>query len=896
MSKSSKSYTQEAENVIKAQGVDPSVGLSEAQAQARLAHFGHNVLPRGPRTSAFKIFASQFKDVLILVLLASATVSLVLGWLDGESSPTEALLIYGVVLAIAIVGFANEYKAEKTVEALKKLISQTCRVRRDGQIKEIGTESLVPGDIVILDEGKKVPADIRILEENYLQTIEASLTGESMPVPKTSARLSGELALADQKNMLFSSTIIATGTAIGVVIATGAKTEIGAIARMVSSVEEEITPMQEKLNNLGKRIAWIILAICVVTFIAILFFDTQISNQSFADKILFAIIASIALAVAAIPEGLAFVVRISLALGARRMAGKNALVRRLAAVESLGSTDVVCCDKTGTLTKGEMTSRKLYADGKIYEFTGTGYSPEGNLLYQGEKAKPSESATKVVETGALCNNAQLSGDGILGDPTEGCLLVAAEKIGIKIDALAKKFPRISEVPFSSSRKMMSTLHQDSQGFIVMAKGGPAAILGLCSHEVKDGKVVNLTAARKNEIHVLAKNLASEGLRVLAFAYREHKEKPKDSIEHGLVFAGIQAMSDPPRKEVVEVIRRVQTEAGMRVVMITGDSIETAKAVAKELGITGEAITGVELDALSQAEFNKKVKNIGVYGRVNPEHKLRIVQAFQHHGHQVAMTGDGVNDAPAIKAANIGIAMGITGTDAAKEASDMILLDDRFVTIIDAIEEGRGIFDNVRKFVSFLLSCNIAEVITIFLGILVYHNLLLTAAQLLFINIITDGLPAVALGSDPASKNVMRFKPHQYQQEIINRRVWAEIFVFGGLMSVLILAQYGWALNRDGVAVASSVVFAAMVVYEFARLFDIRTDYKAKLFSNKLLLGSVAVSLALQFAVIYLPQLADVFAVVAMPGVELAYIAFGAVVLFGIMKLLNPIFDLISAEK
>lgn len=880
----------------KAFGVKSEAGLSTREAKRRLEQYGPNSLPSGPKTSPLTLFLSQFKDALIIVLIVAATVSLILSFFEHEGLPTEALLIYAIVIAIATVGFLNEYKAEKTVEALKKLMSQSCRVRRDGQIIEIPTELVVPGDIVLLDEGKKIPADLRILDAKRLQANEASLTGESLPVNKQNYVLKGELALGDQTNMLFSGTIVTTGTAEGLVVATGAATEIGHIAKMVGEVEDEQTPMQRKLDDLGKKLGMVVLGICAIVFVVVLFMDHQIDKLDLTQKILLAFTAAVALAVAAIPEGLAFVVRISLALGARRMAAKNALVRKLSAVESLGSTDVVCSDKTGTLTKGEMTVRTLIVGEQQYELSGSGYEIKGQLTLQGKPVDASDDIKHMLKIGVLCNNATLKDDRVLGDPTEGCLIVSAAKIGLersKVDAL---HPRLDEIPFNSDRKIMSTLHKAERGFLTAVKGAPDVLLGHCNKILLNGKVVPLTAPTRAAILDHNKRLAGQALRVLGFAYRADTTQPSETaMESDLIFVGLQGMMDPPRVEVKEVIERVQREAGMRVIMITGDNIETAKAVASEIGITGEAITGLELDVLSQEELTARAERINIYARVNPEHKIRIVQALKRHGHQVAMTGDGVNDAPAIKAADIGIAMGITGTDAAKEASDMILLDDQFLTIIKAVEEGRGIFDNVRKFVNFLLSCNIGEVITVLFGILIHGNLVLTAAQLLFINIVTDGLPAVALGSDPVSKDVMKFKPAHYQQPIINKRVWVEIFVFGFLMSAVLLLQYANVLHSKGAVAAASVVFIGMVVYEFARLIDIRSDYGMKFWSNKLLTISLLVSLAIQVAILYVPFLADLFNVTPIGLMDWAIIIGMSLALFGMMKLLNPLFNVVGPE-
>ncbi|MEK7471770.1 MAG: cation-translocating P-type ATPase, partial [Patescibacteria group bacterium] len=497
-----------------------------------------------------------------------------------------------------------------------------------------------------------------------------------------------------------------------------------------------------------------------------------------------------------------------------------------------------------------------------------------------------------------CNSAHLHSGTVLGDGTEGALLVSAAKNKQAYETVRLAFPRVDEVPFTSERKLMTTVHNQGNGFFVAHKGAVELTLEICKSYVSaNGQVKKMTEEMRAEITKLNSDLSKKAMRVLAFAYKQVGSKPKGDkdIESDLIYVGLQAMMDPPREEVIEVIHRVQAESGIRVIMITGDYIETAKAVAHEIGIMGDALTGAELDEMSQAEFEERVENISVYARVNPEHKIRIVQALKKHGHQVAMTGDGVNDAPAIKAADIGIAMGVTGTDAAKEAADLILLDDRFVTIISAIEEGRGIFDNVRKFVNFLISCNIAEVLAVLFGIIFFHNLILTAAQLLFINIVTDGLPAVALGSDPAQRDVLRAKPQRFQEAILTRRVWIEIFVFGGLMTVALLVQYWYNHTHEGALAAVSAAFTAMVVYELVRLIDIRTDYKIRWFSNPWLTVAIASSFILQFAVLYVPFMASYFTVGPLSPHDWVFMAIGSVALFVIMKVLNPFFDRFGPE-
>lgn len=888
-------YQLKSPEVLNQLGVSADKGLDSAEAAKRLNEYGRNELQSAKKLNPFKLFFSQFNDALIIVLLVAAALSFGLAFVETGGSVKESLLIFIIVIAIALVGFFNEYKAEKTVEALKKLVGYKARVRRGGQVMEVDATQMVPGDIVLLEAGQKVPADIRLIEVNDLQANEASLTGESLPVSKKTNEISGDVSLGDQKCLLFAGTYLTAGSGLGVVVETGEKTELGKIAELVKGVESEPTPMQKKLDDLGRKLGYFIAAICAVVFVIVFFFVSEEATKSLLPRLIFAFTAAVALAVAAIPEGLAFVVRISLALGARRMAAKNALVRKLSAVEALGSTDVICSDKTGTLTKGEMTVRKILAGGELAEVSGTGYEPEGSIDFKG---KTPEALQQLLKIGVLCNNAVLKDNQVLGDPTEGCLLVSATKGKLDTAEVNNQHPRLKEIPFSSERKMMSTIHKDNSEFLVATKGAVEVVLNHCSHYLDEaGKSHAVTNQFKDQILKTNQELAGQALRVLGFAYKNSKTEPKGAeAEKDLTFVGLQAMMDPPRPEVIEVIERVQREAGMRVIMITGDYIETAKAIAKEIGLSGEAISGTELDTMSQEEFEKRVEEISVYARVNPEHKIRIVQALKKHGHQVAMTGDGVNDAPAIKAADIGIAMGITGTDVSKEAADLILLDDQFLTIINAIEEGRGIFDNVRKFVNFLISCNIAEVITIVLGIVFFNDLLLTAAQLLFINIVTDGLPAVALGSDPAQANVLKAKPSRFQEAIVSRRVWLEIFIFGTLMSVALVGQFWYNHTHEGRLAAVSAAFSAMVVYEMVRLIDIRSDYKIKWLSNPWLSVAIASSLVLQLAVLYLPFMARYFEVGPLSNHDWVIMLVVSLILVGIMKSLNPVLDRLVHQK
>ncbi len=978
-------YRKTTKETLSTLNVDQRTGLSTSEVSQRLEQYGRNELESGKKINPFKLFISQFNDILVIILIIAACVSLALSFVGSSSEQltsaqgqrcvdsalinvaddaaldeflgfshekcseasseviatlangteitrldyivdscsaslsldsdyvcsnseigqytltsdqvasehsdsegiTESLLIFGIVLAIAIIGFFNEYKAEKTVEALKKLVGHSARVLRDGVEVEVSAGELVPGDILILEEGQKVPADIRLLEVRALQANEAALTGESLPITKNTHTVDGSSALGDQKNMLFSGTIITTGTGVGVVATTGSDTEIGKIAHLVAEVEDEQTPMQKKLDDLGRRLGALILVICIFVFAIIFFVDESISGDPLVDRLIFAFTVAVALAVAAIPEGLSFVVRISLALGARRMAAKDALVRKLSAVEALGSTDVICSDKTGTLTKGEMTVRELFIGGDIYQVSGIGYGTEGKFTQNGKPVASLKKVHPILRIGTLCNNSQLKDGTILGDPTEGSLIVAAEKGGLTHKEQTTKFHRVDEVPFSSERKMMSTVHQMSKSYLVATKGAPDVLLDSCTKVLWKGKTQKLTPKIKKEIMAANKGFAQEALRVLGFAYKEVKTQPKGAaIEKDLIFIGLQGMMDPPRDEVKEVIHRVHAEAGMRVLMITGDYVETAKAVAAEIGIEGAAISGSELDEMTQDEFEDQVEKISVYARVNPEHKIRIVQALKKHGHQVAMTGDGVNDAPAIKAADIGIAMGINGTDAAKEAADLILLDDEFLTIIDAVEEGRGIFDNVRKFVSYLLGANIAEVLIVVGGIIFLKDPVLTATQLLFINIVTDGLPAVALGSDPAEKGIMRYKPHHFQDAIINKHVWIEMFAYGVMASALLLWHYWYALNNGSPIVAVSAAFTGLVVYELVRLVVLRTNYQIPWFSNPWLSVALVASFVVQIAVLYITPIANLFEIEAFGMRDWLIIAAGSATIFIAMKLVR----------
>ncbi len=859
-------------------------GLSGGEVTTRLEKYGQNRLSEKKKISALSIYLSQFKGILILILIAAAILTYAVYFFGGrqQSDLVEASLILAIILMITILGFIQEYRAERAIEALKKLLSFRATVIRDGQEFEVDTASLVPGDLVILEEGLKVPADIRLIEVSSLHSNEASLTGESIPIEKIDKPLEGSPQIADQKNMVFSGTIITSGRGKGIVVATGDNTQIGKIASFVATTGKEETPLQKRLNELGKILGWGTIAISTFVFLFIIFISSEYSKLSLMSRILESFIAAVALAVAAIPEGLPAVVTISLAFGTQRMLKRNALVRKLASIETLGSIDTICADKTGTLTAGEMTVREIFFESKNYKVAGEDYEFSGQFLLENKPADPKD-LEPILKTGAYCSNVSVDNAGtLLGDPTEVALFISAKRGGI--DGIAK---RLLEIPFSSERKMMSVVVMENGKKIVYSKGAPELILSKSSKILKNGAAVPLDEGVKKSILEKNNEMAGRALRVLAFAYKEVNEIKEGEIEKDLVFLGLQGMMDPPRAEVKELISSCN-QSGIRVLMITGDYLETAKSVAGELGIKGGAITGTELDKLEEPSFEKIVEEVNVYARVNPEHKLKIVQALKQKGHLVAMTGDGVNDAPALKRADIGIAMGVTGTDVAKEASDMVLLDDQFKTIVAAIEEGRGIFDNIRKFVNFLLSANIGEVLVVFVGLLLFKDLPLTAVMLLWVNVITDGLPAIALGLDPAEKGILRFSPKKFQGEIINLRSWAEILIFSALLTTTTLGIF--FLNLPNLNEARAAAFMALIIFQFARLVNIRGKYQIPWHLNLWLPIAIVGALILQILIIYVPAFASWFGISPIDTFDWLYIILVSLGLLIGLKLADKLLD------
>ncbi len=838
-------------------------GLSEKEAEERLKKYGLNEIEEGKKTSPFMILVNQFKNFLIYILFAAVIISIIVGYQDYLEHGgnlikhfIDSIVILIILILIGVIGFIQEYRAEKAIEALKKLASLKAKVIRDGEEKVIDVNKLVPGDLVILQAGDKIPADSRIVELHNLATQEAALTGESVPVKKELKVLAEKAQIADQKNMVFSGTIITNGRGRAIVTGTGMKTEIGKIASMIQGVKPEPTPLQVKLEKLGKKLGILVIAISVVVFIGGVLKGIPLRGM---------FMTAVSLAVAAVPEGLPAVVVVSLAIGAKKMVKRNALIRKLPSVETLGSTTVICSDKTGTLTKNEMTVRKIYAHKKIIEVTGSGYDPEGDFLFEGKRINPKE-ILLLLRIGALNNDALLNDKTVIGDPTEGSLIVSAAKAGLEKEELEKKSPRIDEIEFTSERKMMTTIHEINGEKVAYVKGAPEVILKHCNSVYDNGKVRKLTNEEKKKILDINTEFADSALRVLGFAYRTVFGKVE---EKNLTFVGLQGMIDPPREEVKLSIEKCK-KAGIKVVMITGDHQITAKAIAKELGIDGKSMVGSDLEKIGDLE--NIVEDIAIYARVNPEHKIKIVDALKKKGHIVAMTGDGVNDAPALKKADIGTAMGIAGTDVAKEASEMILTDDNFSSIVNAIEEGRRIFDNIKKFLALLLSGNIGEVLIIFLAILIGFTdpetgafvLPLLAIQILWINLVTDGLPALALAVDPIEPGIMDRAPRSSKESIF-KGLNAFIFGYPVVMFLGVMLIFATTLASDGVVKAQTMVFTSIIIFELFQAFSCRSltkpSFKVGIFANKYLLGAVVLSVLLHLAILYTGFFQNVFRVI-----------------------------------
>lgn len=834
------------------------LGLTGAEALRRLREYGPNELQHARRASPWALLLEQFRNVLVIILLVAIVLSAAMG--EG----VEAAAIGVIVLFAVVLGFVQEYRAERSLEALREMAAPTATVLRDGEEIEVPARDLAPGDVILLRSGDLVPADARLLEVVNLRVEEASLTGESHPVEKQTDPLpAGDLPVGDRTNLVHAGTAVAFGRGRAVVTATGMRTEFGKVARMLQEVEPGRTPLQVNLSRVGTVLARIALVVVVIIVVVGL-----LRGQRLIEMFVF----GVALAVAVVPEALPAVVTISLAIGVQRMVRRNALIRRLPAVETLGSTSVICSDKTGTLTRDQMTVRKLHAAGETFDVSGSGYEPVGAFSRGGLEVEPTAAAARLLEAAVLASDAHITrkdGGGhwiVKGDPTEGALVVAAAKAGrIKAD-LDALYPRVGELPFSSETKRMVTLHETPEGVIACAKGAPELILELCSRIATQNGDEALEPADHAAVLDAAQRMAGDALRVLAVATK--RRTTLADAEHDMTFLGLAGMIDPPRPEARPAIQKC-AQAGIKVVMITGDHPLTAQAVARELGIlrNGGMVTGPELDAMGEDEFSRRVEEIEVYARVSPAHKLRVVTALQDRGHIVAMTGDGVNDAPALKKAAIGIAMGITGTDVTKEAAAMTLTDDNFASIVAAVEEGRGIFNNVKKYLVYLLSSNLGEIGLMAGAVILGLPLPLTAVMLLYVNLATDGLPALALSVDPPESDLMQHPPRDPRRGIFTRPV-VILMVVGGAWSALInLGLFTWSTHSGrSLEGARTLTFATLVLIEFFKAYNFRSDQRSVLvkpFSNRWLNLAILWEIGLLLLVIEVPLLHGPFGTISL---------------------------------
>jgi Ca2+-transporting ATPase len=855
----------ESEKVAQRVGSDLTAGLSGAEAASRLITHGRNELPEAPPPSPFHIFFAQFSSLIIWVLIGAAVVSGVLQeWLDAGA-------ILAIVVLNALLGFVQEYKAERSLAALKRLSIVMARVLRDGAVHVIPAHELVPGDLILVEAGDHVPADARIVSVARMRTQEATLTGESTPVEKSSALLSApDLPIADQSNMLFLGTDVVAGKASALVVATGRGTELGRIAFMLQQADREPTPLQRRLGQLGHVLIYLSLAI-----VALVFGLGLLRGEPLVGMFLTAV----SLAVAAIPEGLPAIVTITLALGVTRMVERHALIRRLPAVETLGATTVICTDKTGTLTKNEMTVTRVYVDGRTIEVSGEGYVPDGVFVEAGQPLRHlSPGLQGLLETVVLCNGATLQQQegtwSVLGDPTEGALLVVAAKWQLRKSQLEATYPVAAEIPFDPDRKMMTVIRQTPGGPVAYVKGAPDVLLSRCgSVMTTDGKIQPLEESDRQQIVTANSTFARDALRVLGVARRSldttRLDAPACDVERDLVFLGLVAMKDPLRSEAKQAVHQCR-EAGIRTVMITGDHKDTAVAIAKELGLAdvdGTAFTGTDINNVTDDQLAQCVERVTVYARVSAEHKLSIVRAWKKRGAIVAMTGDGVNDAPAVKAADIGVAMGLTGTDVTKEAADMVVTDDNFASIVSAVEEGRTVYANILKAVHFLLSCNVSEILVMLVATLVGSPLPLLPIQILWINLVTDGLPALALAVDPPEPDVMRRPPLDPREPVLEKGRLVLMGSQGFLLALVAVLAFGQSFYVQGQSLeqARTLTFVVMVLAQLFHAFACRSTQHSILtlgfLTNRALMAAVVLSALLQGLIIQLPWTQEVFKVV-----------------------------------
>jgi Ca2+-transporting ATPase len=842
-------------------GTSAALGLSGREAARRLAEHGPNEIATARPVSAWRLLLGQFENVLVLILLVAVALSVVLG------HATEAVVISVIVAVATLLGFVQEVRAERAVDALRRMAAPTASTVREGEELEVPARELVPGDVVLLRAGDRASVDARLVEAVNLQIDEAALTGESMPVAKTAFALTlADLPLGDRTNMTYSGTSVAYGRGRAIAVATGVETELGGIARMVETIERAKTPLQVGLDRIG-----VLLARAAIVIVLLVVSIGLLRGEPFLDMLLF----GVALAVAVVPEALPAVATISLTLAAQRMARRNALIRRLAATETLGSVSVICSDKTGTLTKDEMTVRKVYSGGELLEVTGAGYAPEGEFRRDGRATTPSPAVLETLRGAALASDAHLveaKGDEpwrIHGDPTEGALVVAAAKAGLRRAGLEARFPRTTEIPFTSESKRMTTFHAVDGRTVAYVKGAPEVVVAACARRLESSGETALDAGAREEILGLARELAGAAMRVLAVARRS--DATPENVHAGLTLLGLVAMIDPPRPEARDAVETC-ARAGIKPVMITGDHPVTAQAIAREVGILtdGRTVTGAELESMDDATLERDVESIQVYARVSPEHKLRVVAALQANGHSVAMTGDGVNDAPALKKADIGVAMGVTGTDVAKEAAAMTLTDDNFASIVAAVEEGRGVFANIKKYLMYLVAGNLGEIGLLLGASLLGKPLPLSAVQILYVNLATDGLPALALSVDPAEDDLMLRSPRSRRSGIFTRPVVALIAVGGAWSAAVTLTLFSWALwSGRPLAEATTMTFATLVALEFLKAYSFRSDRQSILerpWANGWLNLAIAWELLLVLLVVNVPFLQDAFGTTALtPG-------------------------------
>ncbi len=899
--KEAKWFNKKISEVEKDLNVDVAKGLASEDVQERREQYGLNQLKAKKKKSLAQKLLEQFKDFSIIVLIIAAIVSGAVGIAEGEGV-TDTIIILIVVIVNAIIGVTQEAKAEKSLEALQKLTDHAAKVIRNGEITVVPAKDLVPGDVVVLDTGDYIPADLRVIEAVNLKSQEASLTGESVPVEKnTDVIEDSQVGLGDRVNMLFSSSLVTYGRGKGIVVATGMETEVGKIAGMLDNTEEQTTPLQDKLNKLGKTLGIAALAICVFIFIIGLIQGKEPIHM---------FMTAVSLAVAAIPEGLVAVSTIVLAIGVQKMVKKNAIVKKLPAVETLGSATVICSDKTGTLTQNKMTVEKVFWNNGVRELSNI---KENEIDAQ---------LKKLVYANMLCNDTKISNDGTLtGDPTETALVDMAFKLDFD-PSIYDRIPRIEEVPFDSDRKLMTTVNEQDGKYIVYTKGGIDELLSRCTAYEINGKINEDIGSYINKIREHNEQMAKEALRVLGCAYKELDHKPSkeemENIESNLIFVGMVGMIDPAREEAKVAVEKCKT-AGIKTVMITGDHKITATAIAKKLGILeneDEAITGAELEKMTDEELQKNVRKYSVYARVSPEHKVRIVKAWQKNGEIVAMTGDGVNDSPALKTADIGCAMGIVGTDVAKEAADVILTDDNFATIVSAVEEGRRIYDNILKVIQFLLSSNVGEIVVLFLATLltpvfakwfgitdITHLEILLPIHILWINLVTDSLPALALAFDPANSDIMQRKPAKPNQGVFTKGMTWRVIYQGVMIGLLTLAAFaiglgttttpidGLTLDESKIEVGQTMAFVTLALSELVHVFNIRNNkksvFKTKVFNNTKLIWAVVASAALMFVILAIPGLRTIFSIPVLPTqniLELVGLILAPLVIVEIFKL------------